>query len=137
MITNEQWESLEKAMDSLWFCAKFKLGKDEIDIEKSLYKGKEFKFVVYINGTIKGEWLIGENMPSCIHKVWWKRWRQVYNDRQKKAAIKIWKSKKRALENFPNLETKTPYYSCWFNSKQTLLSGYKKIDGLELLNFNK
>lgn len=129
-----QWERIEKYLrERLFPVVKFRVGEHEIVIEKQPVAENRQALFVFIDGSIKGEWMVRpENVPSIALSVWRKRTIALYKPKEKARLIsKLGKG--RAREFFPGLDAETVSYTPEFGTANSLVRQFKKIKGLKLV----
>lgn len=134
MINKEKWEVIGKELSSIFANAKFKIGNDVITIQRRNKSESETVLAVFINGTIS----LGfsdekhESFNPISHQVWKKKIVKAYS---KQRLDKYKKELGARLFNkwYPKAERErfSVYWLPYFSSSKTLISQFKKIEGLE------
>jgi hypothetical protein len=130
MVTNEEWKEIEKRLQSFYDIVKLKIDGYEISI--LLKRTNQFKneLAVYVNGLIKGEWLIKECEES--RRFYKKVTKSLMTQKQKKALQKLPKKEQKRLTSMLKLDRTYSYYLAgWtsFNSlKKHLIKENKSIE---------
>ncbi len=134
MITKEQWITIKKELQGFRPIVKFSLGEDKVDIERVIFSENKTGLAVFINGSIKGSWFSPDSAEynPLVEILWRKRVMHRYSPSQKKKLTKGI-SKRQIKEWFPDLDKKTLYYDMKFNTAGTLVTQYKKIQNLKLV----
>ena len=136
-ISKDKWKQIEEKLKAYYLVdVKFKLGDDVISIDRRRISESKTVLAVFINGEIRGEWCNqkSEAFKPIAHTVWRKIFKPWYS-KQKLAAAK----KKLGIRSFNRLFSKEEqtggqtYFTPYFPSSRTLISQFKKIDGLELV----
>nr|WP_321270486.1 hypothetical protein [uncultured Tolumonas sp.] len=137
-ISKEKWKEIEVRLKAYFVRdMKFKLGEDVLSIQRERDGESKTVLAVYINGTINfgWGWCDNEKFNPLTSQVWRKVFKPFYS-KQKLAAAK----KKLGVRLFNQIYSKKEqtegitYYSPYFSSSRTLISTFKKIEGLEYLD---
>lgn len=132
-ISKEKWTEIEQTLKGFCFTVQFQYGEYKISIERVRASENQMVLCVYIDGEIKGGWFTGDNeRPACIPDVWRKRTKAVYSAKFIKQVEKIYGKRKCKVE-YPDLHSKQIYHDCTFNTAKSLVSQFKKLANLELL----
>lgn len=134
-ISKEQWADIEERLKSFYVNVKFTLSGHEICVQKVLYKENQYALCVYIDGSWKGSWMMGNKDPEhdpIVKQVWRRRTRSVFSPAKKKRLIKAFgiRGSKRV---FPNMNQVIEYWNPDFKTAASLVRQFKKIDGLKLV----
>ena len=133
-ITKEQWDQIEKELKGMFGTVTLGLEGKELQIRRSQVAEGRWELIVYIDGSFKPAWgwSSGEAYWPFVEKIWRKRSKAHYSPKRQKEIIKIW-GKRRAKKDFPNLEEKIHWYEPIFKTAKSLVSQYRKIEGLEVV----
>lgn len=129
-----KWKQLEEQLSGVFASAKIKADGYEVAFQKRLGKGERLVIETYVNGYIKGEWMLtGEN---GTHKHPEARFFRPHKCRLCK--LKEYPKLKRIFgkkQADTMVELKTVAFSPTWNSPRTLISHLKKnFPDLELVN---
>lgn len=115
-MTPEEWKEVEEKLNSLFSTVKLKVDGYELTIV--LRRITQFKnaIVVYVNGQVKGEWLIKECEES--RRFFREVRKSVYTTKQKKAYAKL--SKKLRAEMGIDIDKTYSYYLADWTSFKAL-----------------
>ncbi len=132
-ISKAQWQAIETALMRLGGCAEFALDGHKITTQKRMVSENRMAIMVYIDGQIKGKWVIpGEkDAPAIVPKVWRLKTKAYYGPAKIKRLEKQF-GKRKAREYFPKLHEKQHGYLPDFSTAKSLVRQYKKIEGLTL-----
>ncbi len=133
-LTQEDWETLEKALGGLLGDAKLTLGNREITLQKRMISENKLGLLVYIDGTIQQGmgWPDSKHHDPIVKQVWRARSRSYYTAKQQKDLIKSY-GKRQVKKLIPNLEDQFTWYEPMFLTFKSLQRQYKRIDGLTLV----
>lgn len=127
MITKEQWSEIERNLSLVFARAEFKLGEDEITVERRRVKEGRFDLVVFFNGSIKGAWSHdpeSENYQPLIEKFWRKTTRSLLSKASRP---------KLSSSLFKKLNRKIVIFMPFWTKAKTLVNHFKKIKDLEFI----
>ena len=136
-ISKDKWKQIEEKLKAYYLVnVKFKLGEDVITIDRQRISESKTVLAVFINGEIRGAWCNQEyeEFKPIAHTVWRKIFKPWYSKQKLDAA-----KKKFGVRSFNRLFSKEEqtgghtYFTPYFPSSRTLISQFKKIDGLELV----
>ncbi|WP_320152539.1 hypothetical protein [uncultured Tolumonas sp.] len=136
-ISKDKWKEIEDELKGYYLVnVKFKLGNDVISIARQRETESKTVLVVYINGKYSLQWQDEKHelFNPLTHKVWKKTSKRMMSQ-QKIAALK----KKYGVRMFNQLYSKREqeavisYFMPFFSSSRSLVSQFKKIDGLEFI----
>ncbi|MEC8325869.1 MAG: hypothetical protein VX100_07215 [Pseudomonadota bacterium] len=131
-ISKEQWAAILEELKGFMPSVKFTLGDDEISIKKVLVKENKTALAVYINGEIKGGWMMEDQATETVKKCWRTRTQALYSSNNIKKIEKLY-GKRGAKKLYPELRDKAVYYDPFFNTANSIVSKYKRIEGLSLI----
>lgn len=135
MITKEQWAEIEKDLAGYFGCKKFQLGEDKISVIRENCGEGQRKLAVYFNDIIKGVWTHktdDKGYNPLVEKFWRKHSRSMWNAKHRASMIKLY-GKKRYHKEFSYLDTKYVFYSPIWPKAKALVTQFKKIKELELV----
>lgn len=123
IITDTLWKELEEKSKNMFFWVKFLIGEDEIIIDKKISKDK-FKYVVFINGQMKGA-EIEEN-----RKKYWFEKKFMVKKKDKNFYLGMAKlskgEEKKKYQELAKQTVSSTYFTPYFGSFKALKSAYKK-----------
>ncbi|SHO20125.1 Putative uncharacterized protein [Moritella viscosa] len=131
-ITKAQWQDIERELTDWLPDVEFALDGFIINVSRQRISEQKAALVVYINGELKGDWMVNkDNRPSIIPQVWKTKTRSLYSpSKVKKLEKEI--GKRRAKQYIPNLHGKSSHLVPYFSSAAVLVRQFKKIEGLVL-----
>ncbi len=138
-ISKEQWKAIEDELTSFIGRATFSVMENgealEIFVTRTRISEGEYQLVVCIGEEIKFSWghPTSTNYRPLVEKVWRRRSRSVYSPSRAKRIEKAF-GKRAAKKQFPNLHEKAVWREPIFPKAKTLVSQFKKIEGLKLLD---
>jgi hypothetical protein len=135
LITKEQWAEIEKDLAGYFGSKDFYLGKDKISVVREAWKEGERRLIVYFNGSLRPAWTHkqdNKNYNPLVEKFWCKKSRAKWRAKFRASMTKIY-GKKRVLQECPDLGEKLIFYVPFFAKAKALVTQFKKITGLELI----
>lgn len=134
MITQDQWQSIQKELEGSFGRADFQLNQHKIDVRRVSLSESKTGLAVYINDVIQpGQgWSNSKVYNPLTEQVWRKRSKAVYSP-AKKAEIEKNLGKRRARAVFSNLDETIEWYDPTFTTAASLVRQFKKLDGLVLI----
>lgn len=133
MITKEQWSGIESTLKESYSRIKFDYRGIEVSIERRSTGEGKTELAVFIQGVL--HWGAGfkdsENYDPLTWIFWRPRKKQKYPTKFKKDMTKIL-GKRGVKKSYPDLDGMNVHYSPLFTTSKSLVTQYKKIDGLEL-----
>lgn len=136
-ISKDKWKEIEETLSQYFFMnVKFKIGNDIITVTRQRETESKTVLVVYINDKYSHAWQDEQHelFNPITHKVWKKTSKRMMS-KQKIDALK----KKYGVRAFNNVYSKREqeavisYFMPFFSSSRSLVSQFKKIDGLEFI----
>lgn len=134
-MTDEQWKQVEKNISGIYFSIHLKIDGYDITLQPVKNGNLKFMIAVYVNGHIKGEWIIND----CeIRKKFYRSISKCYFT--KKGIEKITKGlrKKEREEYEKELKEKytytyhEPYFGSFKTLKSTLIKNNTSIELVEI-----
>ena len=136
MISKEKWAEIGEKLSRYWVDEKFKVGDDIIHVQRQKESESKTVLAVFINGTICMGFANEKNddFKPVSHHVWKLKSVRLYSNQylektKKKLGVrlfnKIYPKDRRDMQNH--------YWLPYFSSSKTLISQFKKIEGLEYL----
>ena len=123
------WKEIQNELKSLFCKVEFELDGHKITIQNERTSETKSVFALYIDGYIKGKW--NEKNFPIVSKVWFSRSSYVYNKKNREKFYRKF-GKKFCQEN--GIDEKISYLIPYFSSSRTLISQFKKIEGLRFVN---
>lgn len=133
-ISKEEWGTIKEALLPHHGAVKFSHNGNEILVNKRQVGENKLKLIVYINGVVNYGWGIPDNKE---YKPEYKPYlnsnkMQRYANKTKKEIIKIY-GKRRALKEYPELNSHREYWFADFATFSTFKGVFNKLDGLKLV----
>ncbi|WP_115720173.1 hypothetical protein [Gallaecimonas mangrovi] len=134
-ITKEKWAEIQENLAGYFAAVEFKNGDTKITIRRTNVAEGRTALAVYVDGYIRGAWTFpnGKEFRDDIPLYWRKRTSAAFSPKRKANIIKRL-GKRLAQKTFGDLDKVLVHYDPLFNTAKTLVSQYKKIDGLELVS---
>ena len=133
MISTEQWKKIELNLAGSYTDIKFNYKAAEISVTRVRLSESKTALAVYINGEIGGGWgyEFGDGYHPLVSDIWRKRTKALYSPSKKKKLEKDF-GKRRVKEIISDIDKVHTYYDCCFNTAKSLVSQFKKLEGLML-----
>ena len=133
-ISKAQWEKIEQELTGSYGTVELKLKDTKLTLCKKFIKENQLAIAVYIDGEIMPiwGWPKHEKFNPNVENIWHKRTKAKYTPKQQKSIIKCF-GKRRAKQEYPELEAKHVWYDCCFTKFSVLKRQYQKLDGLDVI----
>lgn len=132
-LTKDQQSALLSELKGLFCSAKFELDGHDVRVRRERNGESKTCLVVYIDDAIEGKNLgsIDDVELGVAKKVYRHRSKARFKPKQIKEIEKLW-GKRGAKKAFPKLHEKLVYLYPTFNTAQTLVRQYAKLEGIKL-----
>ncbi|EKE75208.1 hypothetical protein [Gallaecimonas xiamenensis] len=134
-ITKEQWASVQEELAGSFAMVAFQHGEVRVSINRARVSESRSALAVYLDGQICVSWghpCVKDGYREDICRYWRRRSSAVYSPKEKARLIKAY-GKRRVKQHFPNLDDAYVWWDCTFNTAQSLVTQFKKLDGLKVL----
>jgi hypothetical protein len=142
LITKEMWEDIAAEMSGSWVDIAFSYKGHKVSVNRVRKSESKTCLQVYIDGHIKGEWLlisaencISDKAPAILADVWCKESKSIYKPSHKAQVIKIW-GKREAKKRYPDIDEKMVFLVPSFSKASVLCRQFKKLEGMTLVKAN-
>ena len=135
MINAEQWKNIEFDLAGSFSHIKFNYKDAEISVSRVRLSESKTALAVYIDGEIGGGWgyEFGDGFHPLVSDIWRKRTKASYPPSKRKKLEKDF-GKRRVKKLIPDIDKVHIYYDCCFNTAKSLVSQFKKLEGLTLIS---
>ncbi len=139
-ISNEQWTEIEETLKHQYGRIEFTHGEREIVVARVPTNEGKSNIVVFIDGNMNFSWgrppiegmFDNADFKPEIIPYWRKRSKALYSAKDKKEVIGLW-GKRRAYKKYPDLDNRYEWYDPMFTTAKSLVSQFKKLEGLQLV----
>jgi hypothetical protein len=137
-MTKQDWKALEEKLSGTYGSQNLEIDGYRIGIEKMMSGATKLVYAIYVNGCMKGEWIVGntDEAKELQHRFFCRKETRNWKLKMKTNLLKCYPKKehKEVIERL-GLDKTTTTYRPWFKSFTTLKSTFiKNNKSIKLIN---
>ena len=128
-ISNAEWQKIESELIPTFGRVTLEIDEYTIDIVVAAISKLEYRYAGYVNGKIKGEWLISDTPEAeeIRSRFYRKQKKSLLNSKEKKRLARERKAIREEVESHMTYYTYSPYWSSFRSMKNHLVKNNSVI----------